>query len=500
MSNDQLLQQVLNCKRLPSLPATAVEVIELCRRQDINIQHIAKTISNDPALTGKILKTVNSSFYGLSQSVSTMSHALVMLGLNSVKTLALGFSLIDSFRDQCGREIKMVGYWQRCLYSAVSARAVAQQANRVETEEAFLGGLLKDLGMMAMLQTIPERYGALIRENADDPMNFWRAERETFGMDHAEIGAALGEQWNLPQVLLTPIRCHEQPETAPESHRPMVYCVALGARVSDVFINGKQESVERFFRLGDQWLGFDREAGEAVLNHVEASAKEMAKLFNIRAEPQGDVQSILAEASETLLQLTLQTQQNATELESKNRELEAQVARDALTGVGNRGRFNEFIREHFDIAAGTNGSLGVVFIDADKFKALNDTHGHQIGDEVLVEMARVLTEGTPDDALVARYGGEEFAIVLPGHGRRDSALVAEAIRKRIEATPIACRNDLTLNVTVSVGVAAMEAAGQFQQWEQLVEAADRAVYAAKDAGRNCVRVFTPRPAGAAAGS
>lgn len=499
VDRDQLLDKVLSCKRLPSLPAIAIEVIELCRRQDINIQHIAKTISNDPALSTKILRTVNSSFYGLSQSVSTISHALVMLGLNSVKTLALGFSLIDTFRDQCGREIDMVGFWQRCLYAAVAARTIAQQANRVETEEAFLGGLLKDLGMMALLQTIPRRYGALLRETVNDPTNLWRIERKTFGIDHAQVGAALGEHWKLPDVLLTPIRCHERPETAPPAHQPMVYCVALGSRTANLFLNGDPDSVEEYFRLAEEWMGFDRETAESVINQVDSAAGEMGRLFNIQAQPQRDAQSILAEANETLLQLTLQTQQNATELESRNRELQAQMTRDSLTGVANRGHFNEFIDNQYKLASQNSTSLGVVFVDADKFKLVNDTHGHQAGDQVLIKLAQLLTAAVPTEGLVSRYGGEEFAIVLPAHDRRQSALVAEKLRLSVESSPIQCREDLTLNVTVSVGVASCEFAGQFRSPEQLVEAADRAVYAAKDAGRNCVRVFTPRnkkPAGA----
>lgn len=492
MEKQELLDKVLNCQRLPSLPAIAIEVIELCRRQDINIQHIAKTISNDPALATKILKTVNSSFYGLSQTVSTISHALVMLGLNSVKTLALGFSLLDTFRDQTGREIERTGFWQRCLYGAVSARTIAQQANRVETEEAFLGGLLKDLGMMAMLQAMPRRYGALVRENAKDPANLWKVERKTFGIDHAQVGAKLGEQYKLPDVLLTPIRCHERPESAPPAQSAMVYCVALGSRTADVFLNGDENSVSRYFRLAREWMDFDKEAAGRVLSEVESAAGEMAKLFNIESSPQRDAQSILAEANETLLQLTLETQQNATELESRNRELQNQMTRDSLTGVANRGHFNQFVADHFDQAQAANAPLGIAFIDADKFKAVNDTHGHQAGDQVLIRLAEILGDTAPDDALVARYGGEEFAVVMPGHTRKRSAHVAEKMRKRIEAVPIPCREGLMLNVTVSIGVASCEFSGQFGSADQLVDAADRAVYAAKDSGRNCVRVFTPR--------
>ena len=92
----EFADQIRQCPNLPSLPAIAVQVIELAQKSDVDITEIARTISQDPALSGKILRTVNSSFYGRSQNISTISHALVILGLQSVKTLALGFSLVTT--------------------------------------------------------------------------------------------------------------------------------------------------------------------------------------------------------------------------------------------------------------------------------------------------------------------------------------------------------------------------------------------------------------------
>src|SRR5579871_5412646 len=94
--NEQLVNRIRQCSTLPSLPAIAVQVLELAQKADVDIAEIARTISRDPALSTKILKTVNSSFYGRSQNISTISHALVILGLQSVKTLVLGFSLLTS--------------------------------------------------------------------------------------------------------------------------------------------------------------------------------------------------------------------------------------------------------------------------------------------------------------------------------------------------------------------------------------------------------------------
>src|SRR5436190_16788705 len=115
--NDQLLQRIKQCPSLPSLPSIAMQVLDLAQRPEADIAEIARIISKDPALSGKILRTVNSSFYGRSQSISTISHALVILGLQSVKTLVLGFSLVTNLtkgnNKNKGTGFKHLAYWKR---------------------------------------------------------------------------------------------------------------------------------------------------------------------------------------------------------------------------------------------------------------------------------------------------------------------------------------------------------------------------------------------------
>src|SRR6187397_652525 len=116
--NETLVQKIRNCPNLPSLPTIAVQVLDLAQRPDADIAEMARIISRDPALSSKILKTVNSSFYGRSQNVSTISHALVILGLQSVKTLVLGFSLVTNLTKNKSRGFKHITYWKRSIFSA----------------------------------------------------------------------------------------------------------------------------------------------------------------------------------------------------------------------------------------------------------------------------------------------------------------------------------------------------------------------------------------------
>src|SRR6478736_9318005 len=112
--NHQLVERIRQCPSLPSLPSIAMQVLDLAQKADVDIAEIARIISKDPALSGKILRTVNSSFYGRSQNVSTISHALVILGLQSVKTLVLGFALVTNLtKNKSGKGFKHIQYWRR---------------------------------------------------------------------------------------------------------------------------------------------------------------------------------------------------------------------------------------------------------------------------------------------------------------------------------------------------------------------------------------------------
>jgi two-component system cell cycle response regulator len=491
--NQALLEKVLRCPRLPSLPTIAIEVIELCRQSDINIRQIATTISNDPALTTKILRTVNSSYYGLSQSVSTISHALVILGLNSVKTLALGFSLVGGMKGSSDRE-ELMGFWQRSLYSAVASRTIAKHIGLAQHEEAFLGGLLQDVGVMAMLETLGDEYQTLVQEAAGDHARLRDLEQAQLETDHAEIGGALAEEWRLPPILLTPIRYHETPDQAPEAVRPLVQTVHLGTVAAGVFLAENPAAVQQLFGGLRDEFNVDTAEAEQLLSTISDTTQEMSKLFDIKTDQVRSVEQILAEANETLLQLSLQSQQNANQLEQANKELQEQATRDSLTGAANRGRFNEFMRAQFDKARQHTQPLSIIFFDADRFKSVNDTHGHQAGDRVLVTLSKTVQDLCPSQGLVARYGGEEFAMVLPGYDRRTAAQLAEKVRNAIEAERVDIGEGFMLQVTVSLGVATFDGSRFFARPEQLVDAADKAVYAAKESGRNCVRVFAPRAA------
>ena len=197
--NEQLLQKILSCSKLPSLPEVAVRVIELTGDENLVMQELASVIEKDQGLATRILKTVNSAFYGLPKQCSTLTHAQSLMGLDAIKTLALGFSLLSGLKEDPESEFDYERYWRRAVYSAVAAKAVAIMVRNGDAEEAFLGGLLQDIGMIAMCKALGDEYAELVRSCGEDHRGLVKKELAEYELQHPDVGAMLAQRWKLPE-------------------------------------------------------------------------------------------------------------------------------------------------------------------------------------------------------------------------------------------------------------------------------------------------------------
>ncbi|HUF14249.1 MAG TPA: diguanylate cyclase [Longimicrobiales bacterium] len=173
------------------------------------------------------------------------------------------------------------------------------------------------------------------------------------------------------------------------------------------------------------------------------------------------------------------------ELEEKNRELERLSISDGLTGLFNHRHIHQELWEEFERVQRTEEPLGVAMMDLDHFKQVNDTYGHQAGDAVLEEVARILRETAREIDKLGRYGGEEFMAILPDSDLDAATVFAERVREAVEEHTFDVGLDQTIRLTVSAGVANYPN-GSIENPDLLVDWADRALYAAKKAGRNRV--------------
>jgi diguanylate cyclase (GGDEF)-like protein len=176
------------------------------------------------------------------------------------------------------------------------------------------------------------------------------------------------------------------------------------------------------------------------------------------------------------------------ELRLASKELDGLVIRDALTGIANRRAFDRVLDREWRVAIRTGAPLSLLLIDVDHFKRLNDTYGHIVGDQCLVEIAALLQHMLPRASdLLCRYGGEEFAVILPTTNGDGALTVAERLRKSVAKDTLSSIWPSTDNVTISIGTTTAEELTETSSQTDLIRAADKGLYLAKRSGRNCIR-------------
>ena len=201
-------------------------------------------------------------------------------------------------------------------------------------------------------------------------------------------------------------------------------------------------------------------------------------------------QEVADQLEDSIQQRTLELQITLTELADKNKLLEQQNTRDALTGVRNRAFFDQKINAEIKRSRRERSTLGLLMIDIDHFKSINDNYGHLVGDLVIKEVAnRLQQELKRSTDYLCRYGGEEFAIILPNTDTEGAMLLAEQLRLCLNASPVQ-HEELQLSISASIGCYA--AVAQISSISSdYIQAADIALYQAKEKGRNCYEFFTP---------
>jgi diguanylate cyclase (GGDEF)-like protein len=485
------LNELMESASLPTIPAVAVQIIALVQREDLDIDVLAETIMRDPALAARVLKTANSGFYGRPRSVTRVRDAVMVLGLRSVKTLALGFSLVGNMRKNERKGFDHTEIWQRSLLAAAAARTIAAKAGYTCADEAFLGGLLHLIGVVAMEQVLGQPFHAVSEAVRGDLTRQRALERERFGFDHAEAGAALAEKWNLPEALVMAIRMFPKPDNADNDYRDIVRCVATAEAAADLTLGEDPAGALTRFRWDCQQLfGIDAEASDALIAKIIEDAGVLGAMLDV---PDAGVsaETVLVRAHQALLQLTLETERENAQLLAERDRLTLEASTDALTGLANRRHLDEYLAEQFRISSRYGTPLSVIILDIDFFKKVNDTYGHQAGDQVLRNVAMALTKTVREADLCARYGGEEFVIVLPATPIEGALELAERIRASIEANTMVAGGK-RLNVTISAGVNAYRKTSQSSP-DWLIKEADMALYEAKRAGRNRVHRFEEAP-------
>jgi HD-like signal output (HDOD) protein len=225
MSIDKMKARIMTVMRnLPPLPAVTRQLLAVMRDEKSSADDVTKVLSGDQALAGKVLKLVNSSFYGVPNEVTTISRAVVLLGFTGVRNLALGFGSLDALAG-LGGKLDMTNFWRHAMANAAAAQALAPLVKRrTDPEEAFIAGLMHDIGAFVLAAAVPDEYAALLEEPAEDRLQL---EKERMGLSHAHVGQALLKYWELPEAFSNAARFHHDMGIAASGDQPLTTLVTL---------------------------------------------------------------------------------------------------------------------------------------------------------------------------------------------------------------------------------------------------------------------------------
>ncbi|MBX3380443.1 MAG: HDOD domain-containing protein [Phycisphaeraceae bacterium] len=481
----EIIEEILSCTSLPSLPAVALRVVELTSNVNVKLPELATTIQNDQGLASKVLRTVNSSFYGLPNRCASINKALVLLGLGPVKSLALSFSLIGSLGDQ-DDGFDYQTYWRRGLYTAVSAKVIADHLKLAIADEAFLAGLLQDIGVIAMHRALGFRYAEVLEAAGGDHRQLVKCELSAFEVQHPEIGAMLAQRWKFPDELIMPVRYHERPTAAPQGHHEIVRLIGLGNLAHDAMTDSDPgPALRKLYQRTDQWFGIKSDAMQGIVKKIAEGAKDMSSLLRLETGAHPDAESIVREAEKQLMDMaSATTSAGGAPTQTLDNLLIDSKQFDPLTGAVGRAGFDLALKKAFELSTSTQEPVALVQVALDGLQHAAGKIGTSAGDQTVNACIVLLKKHFASlGGVICKLGGDLFAVVLYGANGRSAQRCAEEFRNSFDKAtmtwPIGGGS-----VKSSIGVASHEPGtpATHPGLQQLVIASVNALKAARAAG------------------
>ena len=647
---------------LPSPAGVGIKILEITRTDEFSADDMGQAIMSDSSLTGRILELANSADRAGQEPITTVSAAIMRLGATTVRNLALAFSVISERDDGSCKAFNYPLYWSGSLARAVAAKSLSVHVGGVSSEEAYVAGLLAEVGVLALATVHSEPYAKVLLETRGQPMSaVLAAENEAFDIDHSTICYCMMLDWGLPEsfasgvesfnlerlsseddvkldtlsdllrfadaissaMLLTattpPRRINEVGEQLDRLQQVLGYsdtdvarlvgqiagewsrwgerldistCLVSFDSIKEAIRRGREafkkeltlqtgggircesvvadnivtteDVVEDARGLGAEKIkvlavdddpvalrllvtvlrkqGFDvsfakngaeamrismREGPDLIVadqEMPEVSGLELTRALRrskrgasmyivlltgareedllVEAFESGvddfvhkpfDARHLMARLRAGMRIVGLQRRieedrrtilRQLADKNNFNRRLKMLSLTDLLTEVPNRRHAMERIESEWKSSVRSGSQFAVLMVDIDRFKAVNDTYGHDVGEVVLKSTAQAISGALRGEDQVARLGGEEFLIVARGANAEDAKVLGERVRLVVEENVVEA-DGFRDGVTISIGVASFDQG--FVAVSEMMKAADDAVYQAKTLGRNQVR-------------
>ncbi len=290
--------------KLPSPVGVVLEILRLADAPDASVAELAEVVQRDPALSGRLLQAVNSAFTGVPRRVASVTRAAAMLGVVGVKTLSLGFSLVDRNRVGPCQNFDYLGYWSRCMGRAAAMMHLARRTGGIAADEAFSVGMLSRVGQIGLATAFPDSYGStleLAQSDASEPLA--KFEADLYDITHVQLTAEMLRDWTLPDIFVEAILIQDAPERDSEVAEPRVALCARLLRLADLLAEVLQrqdatsEEASAVLRAG---MPFDIDPGmmQIIFDAIGSTWQSMCGVFQLESRNVLSLAEIYARAAE----------------------------------------------------------------------------------------------------------------------------------------------------------------------------------------------------------
>ncbi len=420
----------LAAAQLPALPQVLLQVLQQCESEDSGLAEIAAVVERDAAISARILSIARSPYYNRGRTPESLTQCLAVLGTQTVRRIALNQAVLDLFgRFRADGQVPLASFWCHALRTALLARALADRLVYARGEEAYLAGLLHDVGRLALLQALPESYRPLFEADLDEAL-LMAEERTRFGLDHAEAGAWLAERWQLDLLFCDSLRYHHEAYARVAGAHPLVRIVALAERLgSPTWTDGEAEV----------W-GLETAEAEAMRAEADKALRQIAGVFGIPVPERpgaaavagtGDRNTLARLAQVTATQLLATGTLEETDRPAGIREAYLAVVRGAQLLFG-------------------TGAAALFLPENDGLRGASPDRREPRVEEIRIRLPAV-------DSAIARAHGGQPEVLRPGAGQ--DSLADRQVCRLLGAEALVCLPLVHAGEAMGVLVLGIDAAG-----------------------------------------
>jgi nitrogen-specific signal transduction histidine kinase/HD-like signal output (HDOD) protein len=274
------LMNTLEITNLPSLPHVLLRVLDICNRDSASLKAIADILSQDAALSAKIFGASTTVQFNRHNKLNTLEQTLAVLGLDMVKTIAISSSFYQVFNNlniSPGFDLKT--FWARSLSSAVLSKLIAEELDYPHIEEAYLTGLLLNIGQLVLWSNFPKQYVGLLADKTDDN-TLLAQETEKLGNNHCEVGAWLVNKWNLNSFMADAVRYHHMPQNEIADAQQLIQITHIADKLTA--LNAAEQTEQ--FSAGEKILGISSDRFQNITNEAQVLVRKVAQSLGIEID------------------------------------------------------------------------------------------------------------------------------------------------------------------------------------------------------------------------